>query len=79
MNLHDAATEGAVMRTRVFIREKEEWDGPDAFIALTGEYGSPKRVSITTLDLKLVLDRLATLELAVRNARDALGSVELEH
>ena len=78
MNIADASTQGAILRTKDFVREHENWEGADSFISITGEYNTPERFTLNSLDLKLVLDRLATLELAVRNASDALAAVKVE-
>ena len=46
-------------RVIAFAEELERWDGPDAHIHTTGEYGTPVRYTLNLSDLRDVLDELA--------------------
>lgn len=51
----------AAKRVSGFIAVHESWEGPDSHIRTTGEYGADDRCTLTTRDLKLMLEEMSTI------------------
>lgn len=51
----------AAKRVAAFIGEHEAWEGIDSHIRTTGEYGTETRLSLTSRDLKLMLNEMSTI------------------
>lgn len=52
---------------RKFVAELEEWEGENAHVLTTGEYGTPVRLSLYTDTLTMVLDELDELRKKVND------------